>query len=77
MTKKTSLSLVHNVARQVMAQGDKQAVGIDLGTTHSVIACLDTDGRPVTLRSAEGDLTTPEERLAMAEFQPFLENFLD
>jgi len=34
-------------------------VGIDLGTTHSVIAHLDPDGRPVTIQNREGDLTTP------------------
>ena len=34
-------------------------VGIDLGTTFSVIAYLDSGGRPQTIRSAEGDLTTP------------------
>lgn len=34
-------------------------VGIDLGTTFSVIACLDRSGRPATLPNAEGDLTTP------------------
>jgi molecular chaperone DnaK len=35
------------------------AVGIDLGTTFSVVAHLDADGRPVTLPNADGDLTTP------------------
>ena len=35
------------------------AVGIDLGTTFSVIAHLDSAGRPWTIRNAEGDLTTP------------------
>lgn len=35
------------------------AVGIDLGTTFSVAAYLDGDGRPVTVPNAEGDLTTP------------------
>lgn len=34
-------------------------VGIDLGTTFSVIAHLDAQGRPWTLRNAEGDPTTP------------------
>ncbi len=34
-------------------------VGIDLGTTHSVIAHLDQAGRPATLQNREGDLTTP------------------
>jgi molecular chaperone DnaK len=35
------------------------AVGIDLGTTFSVIAHLDDAGRPVTLVNAEGERTTP------------------
>ncbi len=35
------------------------AVGIDLGTTHSVIAFLDNEGRPTTIRNAEGGITTP------------------
>ncbi len=36
-----------------------QAVGIDLGTTYSVIAVLDERGRPVVIPNAEGHLTTP------------------
>lgn len=36
-----------------------RAVGIDLGTTNSVIAVVDPDGKPTTIPSAEGDLTTP------------------
>ena len=35
------------------------AVGIDLGTTYSVVAFLDPTGRPQTILNAEGDLTTP------------------
>lgn len=35
------------------------AVGIDLGTTHSVIAVLDELGHPRTLPNAEGDRLTP------------------
>lgn len=35
------------------------AVGIDLGTTFSVIAKLDNLGRPVTLINSEGDNVTP------------------
>ena len=35
------------------------AVGIDLGTTYSVIAALDSTGRPQTIQNAEGDATTP------------------
>ncbi len=37
----------------------ERAVGIDLGTTFSAVAFLDDDGRPVTVRNAEGDLITP------------------
>ena len=35
------------------------AVGIDLGTTFSVIAHLDSTGRPWTIPNSEGDLITP------------------
>lgn len=35
------------------------AIGIDLGTTYSVIAKLDNSGRPVSLVNSEGDITTP------------------
>ena len=35
------------------------AVGIDLGTTFSAVAYLDSLGKPETIRNAEGDLTTP------------------
>jgi molecular chaperone DnaK len=34
-------------------------VGIDLGTTNSVVAYLDDTGRPQTLTNMEGDNTTP------------------
>jgi molecular chaperone DnaK len=34
-------------------------VGIDLGTTRSVVAHVDSSGRPYTIRNSEGDLTTP------------------
>ena len=33
--------------------------GIDLGTTYSCIAYVDTTGRPVVLKSAVGEDTTP------------------
>jgi molecular chaperone DnaK len=44
-----------------MASATKQhpAVGIDLGTTFSVISKLDELGRPQTLHNAEGDKITP------------------
>ncbi len=35
------------------------AIGIDLGTTYSVIALLDSTGRPQTIQNAEGDVITP------------------
>ena len=35
------------------------AIGIDLGTTFSVISKLDDLGRPQTLINAEGDKITP------------------
>lgn len=35
------------------------AVGIDLGTTFSLVAHLDSGGRPWTIPNAEGDLLTP------------------
>lgn len=61
----------------------ERAVGIDLGTTFSAVAYLDADGRPVTVRNAEGDLITPsvvfldkagfivgKEAVNAAEFEP-------
>ncbi len=42
-----------------MIRPSPPAVGIDLGTTYSVIAHLDTAGRPWTIPNAEGDLITP------------------
>ena len=33
--------------------------GIDLGTTYSCIAHIDENGKPVVLKNAEGELTTP------------------
>src|SRR5262245_14130533 len=35
------------------------AVGIDLGTTYSVVACLDAHGRPYSIANAAGDVLTP------------------
>ena len=42
-----------------MTEANIPAVGIDLGTTYSVIAKLDERGQPVTLINAEGDRLTP------------------
>ena len=42
-----------------MATLEEPSVGIDLGTTVSVIAHLDSMGRPWTIPNAEGDLITP------------------
>ena len=39
------------------------AVGIDLGTTFSVVARIDDQGRPVTIVNAEGDRLTPSDVL--------------
>lgn len=59
------------------------AVGIDLGTTYSVVANLDRDDKPITLTNDEGELTTPSvvyfdksgtlvgrEAIKAAEFEP-------
>ena len=42
-----------------MSRNREPAVGIDLGTTFSVVACLDDLRRPQTLVNAEGDKLTP------------------
>ncbi len=44
-----------------------RAVGIDLGTTYSVLAVLDSTGRPVAIPNAEGDLLTPSAVLFTGE----------
>lgn len=41
------------------SNSNQPAIGIDLGTTYSVIARLDERDRPETLRNMEGDLITP------------------
>ena len=41
------------------AEAAELPVGIDLGTTFSVVATLDARGRPRTIQNAEGDVTTP------------------
>jgi molecular chaperone DnaK len=40
-------------------RGKQPAIGIDLGTTYSAIAYLDTSGRPTTITNDAGDLLTP------------------
>lgn len=42
-----------------MSDQNAPAIGIDLGTTYSVVSRVDSHGRPESLRNAEGDLTTP------------------
>lgn len=42
-----------------MSKAEIPAVGIDLGTTYSVLARLDEQGRPQTVVNAEGDHLTP------------------
>ena len=42
-----------------MGQQTEPSVGIDLGTTYSVVAYLDRDHKPITLTNDEGELTTP------------------
>ena len=42
-----------------MSNSTHPAVGIDLGTTFSVIARLDAAGRPETILNREGDISTP------------------
>ncbi|HUG67937.1 MAG TPA: Hsp70 family protein [Pirellulaceae bacterium] len=42
-----------------MNQPRHRAIGIDLGTTFSAVACLDDLGRPQTLMNGEGDKLTP------------------
>ena len=37
----------------------KTSIGIDLGTTYSVIAYVNDVGRPETIPNREGDLLTP------------------
>jgi molecular chaperone DnaK len=65
------------------AETREPVVGIDLGTTYSLVAWVDATGRPTTIMSVEGDLTTPsvvffdrsgvvvgKEAAKAAEFEP-------
>jgi molecular chaperone DnaK len=42
-----------------MAERPEPIVGIDLGTTYSVVAALDPSGRPATIPNRHGDRSTP------------------
>ncbi len=42
-----------------MSEKDDKVVGIDLGTTFSVVAHLEPDGKPKTIPNDEGELSTP------------------
>lgn len=42
-----------------MNEKDELAVGIDLGTTYSVVAFVGRDGKPRTIENEEGESTTP------------------
>ncbi len=42
-----------------MAERPEPIVGIDLGTTYSVVAALDASGRPRTVPNRHGDMSTP------------------
>ncbi|REJ65108.1 MAG: Hsp70 family protein [Planctomycetota bacterium] len=44
---------------RVSQANEQPPIGIDLGTTYSVVATLDAQGRPLTIQNAEGDTTTP------------------
>lgn len=66
-----------------MSDRTQVAVGIDLGTTRSAIAFLDSTARPITIENSEGNLITPSvvffdgdtpivghEAVEAAEFEP-------
>jgi molecular chaperone DnaK len=46
-------------ANDAPSQSQQPPVGIDLGTTYSVVACLDNTGRPATVLNHLGELLTP------------------
>ncbi len=46
-------------SKQVVMENPEVSVGIDLGTTFSAVAHLDSEGRPLTIINSEGELTTP------------------
>ncbi len=51
--------LAQPVAPEDVPGDTGQVVGIDLGTTYSVIAHIDAQGRPCSLLNADGDRLTP------------------
>ncbi|MEZ6124033.1 MAG: Hsp70 family protein [Planctomycetaceae bacterium] len=75
---------LNNLGASILSGSRKTvAVGIDLGTTRSVVAHLDATGRPLTVQNLEGDATTPtvvffdrnaivvgREALKVAEYEP-------
>ncbi len=48
-----------NTSASTTSIGKQLPVGIDLGTTYSLVAYLDTAGRPTTVPNSWGDLLTP------------------
>ena len=48
-----------NSSEQAVSQSSQSPVGIDLGTTFSVLAYVDDANRPVTVSNSVGDLITP------------------
>ena len=48
-----------NASHVEAAAGKQPPVGIDLGTTYSVVAYLEASGRPATIVNSAGDLLTP------------------
>ena len=48
-----------NMSEMPVSAGKQPPVGIDLGTTYSVLAYLDSTGRPITVPNELGDLLTP------------------
>jgi molecular chaperone DnaK len=55
----TSPPLATPVAAPVKEAKAAPAVGIDLGTTYSLVAYVDAQGRPCSIPNAAGDLLTP------------------
>lgn len=52
-----------------IVRGRPRPVGIDLGTTNSVLAYLDASGAPTSLDNFSGDVTTPSKVLFLDEQQ--------